>query len=405
MNDSEQRLFNTLRLMLVSGVGPKIRKALLTRFDTPEAVLAATEEELQSVPGVGPKLAREIRHADLTTNPEEELELCRTSGITLLPDYDSRYPRCLSEIHDPPPLLFERGELLPRDSLGVAIVGTRHPTDYGRRQAEKLAAGLARAGLTIISGMARGIDSVAHRAALEAGGRTIAVLGSGLLEIYPPEHKDLFNDIAAQGAVLSEMPSRMKPSAGAFPQRNRIISGLSLGTIVVEAAQRSGALITARLAMEQGRDVFAVPGRIDQVNSKGCHRLIRDGATLVESVDDILDQLGPLIESVPRDVPAQVPKEVAGAFDEPSGDGDTKDDRPNTSATTLSENATLRHPGELLLNDVEQKVLDLIELDPTRIDTVIARSGLPAQNVLSAISVLEIRHLIRRLSGTTVVRR
>ncbi|MGD9126499.1 MAG: DNA-processing protein DprA [Planctomycetia bacterium] len=390
MND---RLFDTLRLMLVSGVGPKIRKSLLERFDTPAAVFAASEEELLSVPGVGNKLAREIRHSDLTTNPAEELELCEANNITLLPDYDERYPRCLREIHNPPPLLFERGELLPRDSLGIAIVGTRHASDYGQKQARLLAAGLARAGLTIVSGMARGIDGVAHRAALEAGGRTVAVLGSGLMEIYPPEHKNLLEEIAAQGAVLSEFPPRMKPSAGAFPQRNRIISGLSLGTIVIEAAQRSGALITARLAMEQNREVFAVPGRIDQPNSKGCHLLIRDGATLVESVDDVLDQLGPLIESVPCDVPAQVPKEVAGTIEESSVDA------------TPSENSTIRHPAELMLNDVERKVLDLIGTDPTRIDTVIANSGLAAHNVLATVSALEMRHLIRRLSGTTVARR
>lgn len=392
---SDTRLFDTLRLMLVSGVGPKIRKALLTRFETPEAVLAATEDELRSVPGVGPKLAKEICHADLTTNPEEELALCEANGISLLADFDERYPLNLSEIHDPPPLLFERGKLLARDSLGIAIVGMRHPSHYGRQQTQKLAAGLARAGLTIISGMARGIDGVAHRAALEAGGRTVAVLGSGLMEIYPPEHKDLFEDIAAQGAVLSELAPRIKPSAGAFPQRNRIISGLSLGTIVVEAAQRSGSLITARLAMEQGREVFAVPGRIDQNHSKGCHRLIRDGATLVESVDDVLDQLGPLIESVPRDVPALVPKEVAGVVLE------GKNDRENLP----SEKSILRHPAELMLNEVEQKVLNQIGTDPTRIDTVIASSGLPVPNVLSAISALEMRHLVHRLSGTMVVRR
>ena len=393
MSTPDQRLFNTLRLMLVSGVGPKIRKVLMTRFDTPEAVFTASEEELLSVPGVGPKLVKEILHADLTTNPEEELALCEANGITLLPDYDQRYPRSLNEIHDPPPLLFERGKLLPRDSLGIAIVGMRRPSLYGQRQTEKLAAGLARAGLTIISGMARGIDGIAHRAALEAGGRTIAVLGSGLLEIYPPEHKDLFEAIVANGAVVSELAPRMKPSAGAFPQRNRIISGLSLGTLVVEAAHRSGSLITARLAMEQGRDVFAVPGRIDQTHSKGCHHLIRDGATLVESVDDILEQLGPLIESVPRDVPAEVPKEVADAMDGPE------------PSTELEADATIRHPAELMLNDVEQKVLQLISTDPTPINTVIANSGLPVPSVLSTISVLEMRHLIRRLSGTTVVRR
>ena len=187
----------------------------------------------------------------------------------------------------------------PADALSIGIVGTRHATQYGLRQAERLAGSLARAGLTIVSGLARGIDAAAHRGALAAGGRTLGVLASGVLNIYPPEHDQLANEVAACGALLSEQPARSAPLAGTFPQRNRLISGLSLGVIVVEAAERSGALITARHAMEQGREVFAMPGNVDSRCSHGCHRLIRDGAKLIETADDVLEELGPLVEATP----------------------------------------------------------------------------------------------------------
>jgi len=265
--------------------------------------------------------------------------------------------------------LFVRGALVPQDALAVAIVGSRHATRYGIAQAERLAGGLARAGFTIISGMARGIDGAAHRGALEAGGRTIAVLGSGLLNIYPPEHLDLANQIAANGAILSEFPPRMAPMAGMFPQRNRVITGLSLGVIVVEASGTSGALISARHAMEQGREVFAVPGRADSRMSRGCHRLIRDGAKLVETVDDVLEELGPLVAPAPRD-----------------------------------DGTTLHHPAELALNEIERQVLQAIDPDPTSIDVVASRSGLAIHHVLATISVLEMRRVIRKVSGNLVMR-
>jgi DNA processing protein len=228
---------------------------------------------------------------------------------------------------------------------------------------------LARTGFTVVSGLARGIDAAAHRGALAAGGRTIAVLGSGLLEMYPPEHEKLADEVAASGYLLSESPPRMKPLSGAFPQRNRIISGLSVGTIVVEAADRSGALITARHAYEQGREVFAVPGPIDSRVSHGCHALIKDGAKLVESIDDVLAELGPLAENIERD------------------DG-----------TTISS------PAELLLNEIEQQVLSAIDGSATSVDAVALSSGLPIHRVLSTISVLEMRRLVRRVSGTQVTR-
>ncbi len=369
--NSPEELLAELRLALTPGVGPLTHRRLLDYFSSAAAAMAATESELRDVEGVGPKLAKAIRDSARSSDAERELAFCKAHGISLLVDSDPRYPRDLREIPDPPGILFARGELIPQDALGIAIVGTRHATTFGLDQAEKLAGGLSRAGLTIISGLARGIDACAHRAALAAAGRTVAILGSGVMNIYPPEHDRLAEEVIARGALLSEHPPQSPPLAGAFPQRNRIITGMSLGVIVVEANLRSGALISARHAMEQGREVFAVPGRVDSRTSQGCHRLIRDGAKLVECVDDVLEELGPLSAAVP-----------AGA-----GDGE------------------VRHPGELVLNDQEQVVLQAIESSPTTIEQVIAACELPVQRVLATISVLEMRKLVRRLGANTVQRR
>ncbi|MBN1394039.1 MAG: DNA-processing protein DprA [Pirellulales bacterium] len=369
-NDSmPDDLLDALRLSMVSGVGPRIRKALLERFGTARAVLDANDEALRQVPGVGPKIARNIVNADHEVDARKEIELCRKRGIDILAETDSRYPRSLKEIHDPPGALFVRGELRADDALAVAVVGTRHGTQYGLRTAGRLAGALAQAGLTVVSGLARGIDSAAHRGALAAGGRTIAVLASGVMNIYPPEHDKLAEEIIGNGALVSESPPGTEPVAGLFPQRNRLISGLSLGVIVVEAADRSGALITARHAMEQGREVFAVPGNADSRSSRGCHRLIRDGAKLVETADDVLEELGPLVEAVPRD-----------------------------------DGQVVHHPAELLLEEREQEVLAAVGNEATSIDSIIVATGLPVPQVLATISVLEMRRLIRRLSGTMVVR-
>lgn len=362
-------LVDNLRLSLVSGVGPLLRKALLERFGTSAAVLDASRDELQYVDGIGPKIAARIVTARDEIDAEAELQIAAEHGIDVLTEADEQYPRPLRRIHDPPGILFRRGQALPQDEMAVAMVGTRHATRYGIAQAERLAASLARTGFTVVSGLARGVDAAAHRGALEAGGRTIAVLGNGVLVDYPPEHGKLAQEVAANGYVLSESPPRMMPLSGAFPQRNRIISGLSLGTIVVEAAERSGALITARHAYEQGREVFAVPGPIDSRVSRGCHALIRDGAKLVESIDDVLAELGPLAENIERD-----------------------------------DGMLITRPAELMLNEIEQQVLNAIDGSPTSIDAVAAASGLAINRVLSTISVLEMRRLIRRTSGTQVMR-
>ena len=363
-------LDDLLRLALVGGVGPRTRQSLLQYFGTPRAVLLATASELQRVTGVGPTLSHRIVDDGRALNVADLRATCDEHEIKILGDISPDYPRMLREIPDPPGVLFVQGELRESDGLAIAIVGTRRATRYGRRQAERLASGLARAGFAVVSGLARGVDAAAHRGALDGGGRTLAVLGSGLLNLYPPEHGDLARRIAGQGAVISELPPFQPPQSGAFPQRNRLISGMSLGVVVVEAAERSGALITARHAMEQGREVFAVPGRVDTPTSRGCHRLLRDGARLVESVEDILDELGPLVET-----------------------------------TKIDEQRTVRHPAELQLNEQEQAVLQAVGEDPTDIDLVIHRSRLPTHRALSTISVLEMRHLLCRLHGNRIVRR
>jgi len=368
-NQTREDLAHALRLSLIPGVGPLTRKALLERFGSAEAVLSAPACELQGVPGVGAKLTRRIAAAQQEIDVEAEIAICREHGVAILTEADQQYPRALREIHDPPGVLFVKGSLQARDAMAIAIVGTRHATQYGLKQAERLAGSLARAGLTVVSGLARGIDAAAHRGALQAGGRTLAVLGSGVLNVYPPEHEKLAEEVVAHGALLSEVPPRAEPLGGMFPQRNRIISGLALGALIVEAGDRSGALITARHAMEQGREVFAVPGRVDGRTARGCHRLIRDGAKLVETADDVLEELGPLVEAAPGD-----------------------------------DGHLVRHPAELVLNEVEQKVLAAVDTESTPVDDVVAATGLSVPQVLSTISVLEMRRLVRRLSGTSVVR-
>ncbi len=271
-----------LRLALVDGVGPRFRQLLLERFGTAAAIFSASLHELREVPGIGPKTARNIAAAIDEIDPERLFDECTAAGVEIVLRSTENYPRPLQEITDPPGVLFVRGRFAPQDALAIAVVGSRHASHYGLAQAERLASALARAGLTVVSGLARGIDAAAHRGALAAGGRTIAVLGSGVCNIYPPEHASLAEEVIAAGALVSENAPASEPFSGAFPQRNRLISGMSLGVLVVEASLKSGALITARHAMEQGREVFAVPGRIDSRTSQGCHRLIRDGAKLVE---------------------------------------------------------------------------------------------------------------------------
>ncbi len=366
-NDWDQRAA-TLALSLVSGVGPSIRDRLLEQFGSPSAVLAASAEQLISVGGMGVKMAHAVAATTIDA-AEEELHHCHAHQINVLIPSDGAFPSNLAHIDSPPQVLFCLGQLLPHDELAVAIVGTRHATAYGKRIAHKLASALAQSGLTIVSGLARGIDAAAHCGALDAGGRTIAVLPGGLMNLYPPEHKELAFDISQSGSLVTEFPSRWPVQRGAFPRRNRLITGLSLGVIVVEAGERSGALVSASHAAAQGREVFAVPGPVDSRMSVGCHALLRDGAMLVETVDDVFEALGPLAQ---------------------------------TAARATGED--VRHPAELKLNQQEKQVLCCIETQPTNIDQIVAESKIPVNRVLATISALEVRHIVRRVGGNQVMR-
>jgi DNA processing protein len=293
-----------LRLHLVPGLGPRLTAALLERFGSARQVLRAQEEELCEVPHIGQKLAHDLQQAFLVVDLGPELELIERYRVQLLALGTEAYPLALAQIPDAPHLLYVRGTYQAADANAVAIVGSRHGTSYGRRVAERLTKDLVRAGFTIVSGLARGIDGAAHRTALQSGGRTIAVLAGGLSRIYPPEHAELAEEIEKSGALFSEAAMGMEPLAGMFPARNRLISGLSRGVVIVEAAERSGALITARHAAEQGRSVFAVPGPVDSPASGGTLRLLREGATLVRSAADIVEDLDGVAPAAPTSTAA-----------------------------------------------------------------------------------------------------
>ncbi|MDX2036855.1 MAG: DNA-processing protein DprA [Isosphaeraceae bacterium] len=359
-----------LRLTLIKGVGPQTCRALLEAFGDAGSVLAASASKLERVQGVGPKLADAVARARDSVDVERELKLTRDAGVEIIARGTPRYPGPLENIPDPPSLIYVKGTLVPGDELAIALVGSRKCTPYGLRSAHRLASSLGRIGLCVVSGLARGIDAEAHRGALEVGGRTIAVMANGLGEVYPPEHADLAADIEQSGAIISEMPMTQGPLAGLFPQRNRIIAGLSLGVVVVEATPKSGSLSTAKHAEEQNREVFAVPGPIDSLPSRGCHRLIRDGAKLVETVEDIVDELGPLVRAV-KPSPAE---------------------------------PAVRRPIELTLSDLERSVLGRLDQRPLGVDELVQITGMTASQVMATLSVLEMRRLVRRLPGHLFVR-
>ena len=365
----DAEFFATIRLAMLPKIGPRTIVALLNYFGSAESVLEAPGPELAQVAGVGPKLIHTIRTAHHHVDLESILEWCDENECKIVVKGRPGYPKRLEDLVDAPPMLFVSGDIVADDEIAVAIVGTRHATRYGLTQSERFGHALARAGVTVVSGLARGIDSAAHEGALSGGGRTIAVLGSGLGEIYPSENQGLADAVAADGAVISEYAPQAKPRGGMFPQRNRLISGLSLATLVVEAPDRSGALITARMAGEQNREVLAVPGNVSNRASRGCNQLIRDGATLVQSIDDVLEALGPMRESV-----------------------------------TTSSGHEIRNASELKLNEIERTVLEAISSESTMVDEVIQSTELPANQVIATISVLEVRRLVRRLSGQHVAR-
>lgn len=357
-----QRRRSLLRLLLAPGMHSAAAARLLrVHGGDPDRVLASPREVLASVNGVGPALASALAEAPGT--PEEadrEAARCGDLGIGLLGPGDPGYPVPLVHTFDPPPLLWVRGAWREEDAAGVSIVGSRRATPYGVVQAGRLSRGAAEGGLSVASGLARGVDTAAHRGALEAaGGRTVAVLGSGHARPYPPENRRLLEEIALRGAVLSEFPLDTAPLAHNFPRRNRILAALTLGTLVVEASERSGSLITAYLALEAGREVMAVPGRVDAPNSRGVHRLLREGAALVEDAGDVLEALGMEREPPP----------AAG-------------------------------PGEGGAGGIAGRILSLLEgSEPLDAEQVAAAAGLPAPEVRGALVELEMEGRVRVFPG------
>jgi DNA processing protein len=312
--DKQGQLRASLRLHLASGVGAGTFGRLVETFGDPAAAVAAGPQQWRKVKGIGDKL---IEALSAVTDDDVDAELTEADkcGICILCSDDEGYPAALKAIFDPPAMLYVRGRLEPADAVAVGIVGARRCTHYGLEQAERFGGLLGRAGFTVVSGGARGIDTAAHRGALAAGGRTVAVMGCGLATVYPPENTKLFDQIVGddKGAIVSELPLKTDIRSGNFHSRNRIISGMSLGVLVIEAARRSGSLITARQAAEQGREVFALPGRVDSPTSAGTNGLIRDGAILASDLDDILEHLGEVGEKMgltPNrpDEPAAIPQ-------------------------------------------------------------------------------------------------
>ena len=305
-----------LRLQMTADIGPIRLRNLVAHFGSLDAVLSASMAELERVERVGPHVAESIFKSRHDEDVDREIEHATACGVRIVCMEDGDYPQPLLNIPDPPICLYIRGRLEPADCVAVAIVGTRRCSHYGREQAVRFGELLGRAGFTVVSGLARGVDGHAHRGALRAEGRTIAVLGNGLTSVYPSEHETLADDIARSGAVVSELPLDAAPEAKNFPGRNRILAGLSLGVVVIEAGKQSGALITARLASEYNREVFAVPGRVDQPQyTHGVHSLVRDGqAQLVTCLEDILDELGDVGEVMRRDAAGAPRDESAGAI-------------------------------------------------------------------------------------------
>lgn len=396
------------------GARPALR--LLEVFQQPEAIFDATPSEWAARARLSASGCTRLLEA---ANRKLDAELPRLErlGIRLLDLYHAEYPAWLRSIADPPPVLFIKGELQPADQQAIAMVGSRRASPYGRHVASELAAALAGHGFTVVSGMALGADAAAHEGCLRAGGRTIAVLGSGIDVVYPPEHLALYERIAAAGAVLSEYPPGAPPTRSSFPVRNRIISGLALGVLVVEAPEKSGALITAAHALEQGREVFAVPGSVNSIHSRGSHQLLRDGARLVESVDDILEELSWQLPSAPRVVTPQHGPSwslVEGMRDEtpsapatpaaPVDELPTPRRRKNAAALSPTPSADASPAPMPALPREEQAVLGLLSTTAKHVDAIIEASHLSPAQVNAVLLMLELKGFAQRRPGNAYIR-
>ncbi|HUU11730.1 MAG TPA: DNA-processing protein DprA [Phycisphaerae bacterium] len=369
--DNDERVA-ALRLHLTSGIGPRLYGALVEHFGSAKAAAEAGASALAEVNGISRSGAEAMVGGIRQADAQAELDRARAAGVAVIVRGEPEYPIALTYLFDAPPVLYVKGTLVPGDAQAISIVGMRKCSLYGQDQAERLAGGMARAGFTVVSGLARGIDSAAHRGALAAGGRTIAVLGNGLATVYPPENKPLAEAVVERGALISEFPMAVGPTAENFPRRNRILGALSLGTIVVEAGRRSGALITARLAAEMGKEVFAVPNRVDAPGAAGVHGLIRDGARLVESVADVLEEFPDLGIEPPPDEDA-------------------------TRQGTLSLKANL--------SPEEARLMEVLDGEPAAMDVLASRAGLGAAQASGALTLLELKGLVRALPGGRFARR
>jgi len=357
-------------LNMVNHVGPVRARQLLEHFGDASAILSASRNQLLQVRGIGEETADAIVGWEKSVDLGGELKRIKEFGCHIVVQSDAEYPELLREIYDPPMVLYVKGELLAKDKNSVAMVGSRMTTHYGIETSRRLAYQLGYVGVTVVSGGARGIDTAAHQGSLSAKARTIAVLGTGINLVFPPENADLYERIAANGAIVTQFPFNRPGDKQTFPIRNRIIAGMTLGTVVVEANMTSGALITANFATEYGRQVFAVPGRIDSPRSKGCHELIKKGAKLCESAEDILSEFEYLFPATNR---APAPNET-GVL----------------PAIELSEN--------------EQKVFDTLDHEQVNIDEIIRKCALPSSAVSVALLSLEMKRLVKQLPGKVFVR-
>ena len=376
-----QNLKYWVALKWVEGVGNVGFKALLEAFGTPQKVFEAPLSMIKAVPGIGDKTARQIKAFKDWKKVEKELECADRTGVSIVTSQDPLYPSQLLSTYDYPAFLYVKGHL-KEDDVNVAVVGSRTASTYGKFTTERLCRELVLRGITVISGLARGIDSAAHRGALSGKGRTIAVLGCGLDVVYPPENEKLFTEISLQGALISEFPFGTPPNAPNFPARNRIISGISLGVVVVEASEKSGSLITARIALEQGREVFAVPGSIDSSGSRGTNKLIKQGAKLIENVEDILEEILPQVTRAPKVVKP-----------------DQRQKQPDDQQKILTSSP------DLVLKETEKTVWQVLSQKPVHIDQIITSTGLTAHEVLVILLNLELQGLIEQKPGKTYMRK
>ncbi len=370
-----------LHLHLTDQVGSTTFQKLIEAFGDAKSALSANAGQLANVKGIGPKKAEKIAMSRDKVDVEKEINLAKKLGITIITRKCESYPAALNKIYDPPSVIYIKGNFIPSDNLAVAIVGSRQCSQYGQEQASRFAHMLAASGFTIVSGLARGIDTAAHRGSISAKGRTLAIQGCGLATIYPPENEPLAKQITnGNGAIISELPLTFEPLSSMFPGRNRIISGLSIGTLVVEARPRSGALITAKIAIEQDREVMAIPGRIDAPASKGTHQLIKEGAQLVESIEDVLDALGQ-IGDILRTHSKQKTQEK---------------EKQKQQSLFQKQSA----PETIKLSESESSIIEIMDLDPIHIDSIAAKTGMNTGNVNANITVLQLKGLVKQLPGS-----